>query len=130
MSQLRTAAETAIRRFWPLFQDRFRYRGCQGSVLAKLRTECEFRSSVVFARDRVVYVFPGKISNIFRACDDVVALIAAGAAGGMGAKGNGNGNGNEYGRLRGGRGSGDCRRGKEEGEVGTVDGYSLSKALW
>lgn len=41
-SQLRAAAEAEIRRFWPLFRSRFRYRGCQGSVLAKLRTGCEF----------------------------------------------------------------------------------------
>lgn len=55
--KLRTAAETEMCHFWPLFRDRFRYRGCQSTVLAKLRTECEFRSSIVFSQERVIYVF-------------------------------------------------------------------------
>ena len=127
ISQLRTAAETEICRFWPLFRGRFQYRGCQGSVLAKLRTECEFRSSFVFAQDRIIYVFPGKISNVFRACDDVVSLIAAEASIGARVKGKGNGEGNKDGR-RGSEGSGDCRRENMEEGVVVVDGYSIVKS--
>lgn len=127
VSQLRTAAETEICRFWPPFRDRFHYRGCQGSVLAKLRTECEFRSSVVFARDSIIYVFPGKISNVFRASDDVLSLIATEAARRVDVKGRGKGGGNKSER-RGGKSSGDCRREKEEGEVIMVDGYWFVKS--
>ena len=75
--QIRTAAEDEMTRFWPSFKGRFVYRGWQGTVQAKLRTHCEFRSSVVFEKDRVIYVFPGKISNVFNACDEVLELIAA-----------------------------------------------------
>lgn len=123
-SRLRAAAEAEICRFLPVFRDRFQYRGCQGAVLAKLRTECEFRSSVVFARDRVVYVFPGKISNIFHACDDVLALIAAGAAIGEGGQSEGKGDGARWGKEA----SGDCGRGEREREVVVMDGYSFVKS--
>lgn len=124
LCQLRTAAETEMCRFWPLFRDRFRYRGCQSSVLAKLRTECEFRSSIVFSQERVIYVFPGKISNIFRACDDVVSLIAAAIWTGVRSKDK-----EKEKELEDQEGadSGDHREAKEEGEVVIVDGYSIVK---
>ena len=49
--QIRTAAEDEMTRFWPSFKERFVYRGWQGTVLAKLRTHSEFRSSVVFEKE-------------------------------------------------------------------------------
>ncbi|KAL6722059.1 hypothetical protein ACLMJK_001164 [Lecanora helva] len=75
--RIRKLVEDEMCRFWPGFEHRFHYRGWQGSVLAKLQTRQEFRSSVVFEKDRVIYVFPGKISNIFSACEEVTTLIAA-----------------------------------------------------
>ena len=124
LSQLREAAQSEICRFWPLFRGRFQYRGCQGSVLAKLRTKCEFRSSVVFAQDRVIYVFPGKISNIFRACDDVKSLIAAGASSRENLKGKGREDRATNGR-HGSDGSDNYGSEKEEERVVVVDGYSV-----
>ena len=43
---------------------------------AKLKTESEFRSSVTFEQDGVIYVFPGKISNVFDTEDETKILLA------------------------------------------------------
>lgn len=72
---LRKAAEFEMCRFWPAFKSRFEYRGWHGTVLAKPRTHCEFRSSLVFAKDRLIHIMPGKVSNIFNAYDEVASLI-------------------------------------------------------
>jgi len=65
-----------MRRFWPGFFQRFHYKGWKGTVLAKLKTRSEFRSAFTFEKDGEIYVFPGKISNVFNAADEVLALIA------------------------------------------------------
>jgi hypothetical protein len=67
--------EAEINRFWPDFEKRFRYIGWKGEVLAKIKTEKEFRSAVTFEKDRLVHIIPGKVSNIFDASREVVAII-------------------------------------------------------
>ncbi|KAL4986497.1 hypothetical protein BDW68DRAFT_198002 [Aspergillus falconensis] len=74
-SQVRPKIEEQMERFWPDFTQRFHYKGWKGSVLPKMVTETEFRSSVVFEADGVVYIFPGKISNVVDAAEEVLALI-------------------------------------------------------
>ncbi|KAL8833192.1 MAG: hypothetical protein Q9176_008072 [Flavoplaca citrina] len=64
-------------RFWPAFGGRSKYVGWKGAVQAKLKTESEFHSSVIFEHDRVIYVFPGKISNAFDAEDETKVLLAS-----------------------------------------------------
>jgi hypothetical protein len=72
-----------MERFWPLFgihmpnstERRFKYVGWKGAVLAKLKTNREFRSAVTFARDGVAYIIPGKVSNIFDAARETLSLI-------------------------------------------------------
>ncbi|KAK4504635.1 hypothetical protein PRZ48_002596 [Zasmidium cellare] len=77
MSRLLEATQREMIRFWPKFENRFEYKGWHGTVLAKPRTHCEFRSSLVFAKDKIVHVVPGKISNVFNAYDEVVQLLSA-----------------------------------------------------
>ena len=75
--------ESEMERFWPLFGTRmpdsmcrrFQYVGWEGVVLAKIKTNLEFRSAVTFKREGVVYVIPGKVSNIFDAGRETLLLI-------------------------------------------------------
>ncbi|KAL4734281.1 hypothetical protein BDV11DRAFT_209542 [Aspergillus similis] len=73
--QIRPKIEEQMERFWPGFTRRFHYKGWKGSVLPKIVTDTEFRSSVVFEADGVVYIFPGKISNVIDAAEEVTSLI-------------------------------------------------------
>ncbi|KAL4962727.1 FAD-dependent oxidoreductase [Aspergillus stella-maris] len=73
--QIRPMIEEQMERFWPKFTERFEYKGWKGSVLPKLVTDTEFRSSVVFEAEGVIYIFPGKISNVVDVADEVFALI-------------------------------------------------------
>lgn len=75
-SSVKPATENQMLRFWPQFLQRFRYTGWKGAVLAKLKTRSEFRSAVTFEQDGIIYIFPGKISNVFDAADEVLALIS------------------------------------------------------
>lgn len=63
--------------FWPGFSDRFEYQGWTGEVLAKLKTQKEFRSgfAIQCKASGVISVFPGKITNIFDAERDTLALM-------------------------------------------------------
>lgn len=74
-AHVRTPTEKEMTRFWPDFANRFKYVGCRGVVQAKLKTRSEFRSAVTFERDGIVYVFPGKISNVFDAYEETRALL-------------------------------------------------------
>ena len=74
-SKIRPSVEKEISRFWPGYLDRFVYKGWKGSVLAKLKTQSEFRSSLTFENDGVVHVFPGKVSNVFNASDELRLLV-------------------------------------------------------
>lgn len=74
-SIIKPRVEAEITRFWPHYLDRFIYKGWKGSILAKLKTCSEFRGSLTFERDGVVHVFPGKVSNVFNAKDEVMRLI-------------------------------------------------------
>ena len=75
-STVKALTEAQMCRFWPGFLQRFHYAGWKGSVLAKLKTRSEFRSAITFEQEGVIYVFPGKVSNMFNAADEVLALIA------------------------------------------------------
>lgn len=74
-TQIKPKCEESINSFWPNFAERFEYCGWKGGVLAKVRTNTEFRSAVTFEDDRIVYVIPGKVSNIFNAADEAISLI-------------------------------------------------------
>ena len=76
-SQVRIPTETEMTRFWPEFTHRFQYVGWRGVVQAKLKTRSEFRSAIAFEHDGIIYVFPGKISNVFDAYDETRALLTS-----------------------------------------------------
>ncbi len=65
--EIKKNCEREINRFWPKFTQKFDYFKYEGSVLAKMRTDKEFRSAVAFAHKTtgIIYNFPGKINNIF-----------------------------------------------------------------
>lgn len=69
--------ESEIIKFWPEFKKRFKYLTWVGAVLAKIKTDREFRSAVTFKDllSGVVYVIPGKVSNIFDSEKEVINLI-------------------------------------------------------
>ncbi|KAL8724179.1 MAG: hypothetical protein Q9166_008095 [cf. Caloplaca sp. 2 TL-2023] len=75
-STVKTLTENEMTRFWPGFRDRFEYIGWKGVSQAKLKTHSEFRSSLTFEHAGVIYVFPGKISNVFDAEDETNILLA------------------------------------------------------
>ncbi|MCJ1249555.1 hypothetical protein MMC30_006781 [Trapelia coarctata] len=74
-STIKPHVEAEITRFWPQYTNRFIYKGWKGSVLPKLKTRSEFRSSLTFEKDGVIHVFPGKVSNVFNAKDEAMRLI-------------------------------------------------------
>ena len=74
-SRVRTPTETEMTRFWPEFTHRFQYVGWKGAVQAKLKTRSEFRSALAFEHDGIIYVFPGKVSNVVDAYDETQALL-------------------------------------------------------
>ncbi len=72
---IRPSVSSEMNRFWPEFQSRFRYLGWKGSVLAKIKTDKEFRSAVTFMSGRLIQIIPGKVSNVFDAANEVFQLI-------------------------------------------------------
>lgn len=75
--RIKPNCEAEIDRFWPTFTSRFRYLKWVGNVLVKIKTSKEFRSAITFQSEktRMIYVIPGKISNVFDAQDEIQALI-------------------------------------------------------
>jgi hypothetical protein len=74
--KVKPLCEKEINRFWPQFGSRFRYVSWKGEVLCKLKTQREFRGCVTYAGPYgVIHVIPGKISNIFDAEEETMALI-------------------------------------------------------
>jgi hypothetical protein len=76
---VRKPSEEHMEEFWPGFTDRFRYVGWKGGVLAKIKTNREFRGTVVFQDPdtSAICIFPGKITNIFSAEREVSTLMAS-----------------------------------------------------
>lgn len=86
--KVRQNCESSLHSFWPRFtvqntdseaenkEGRFIYKGWKSAIIAKLRTNREFRSAITFEKDRIIYVISGKVSNIFDVAKEVKALIA------------------------------------------------------
>jgi hypothetical protein len=76
IEKIRPLCEHEMLRFWPEFEGRFEYKGWKGAVIPKIMCEKEFRSAVTF-QDPIgtIHVIPGKVSNIFDASKEVVALL-------------------------------------------------------
>lgn len=75
--------EAEMEKFWPQFgalipgttERQFKCVGSKSTILAKMQTEREYRGAVTFGIDGTVYVFPGKVSNIFGAERETISLI-------------------------------------------------------
>lgn len=76
-ANVRAPSEAHMNSFWPDFEKRFRYKGYKAVVLAKIKTNQEFRGAVVFqdSESDIINVFPGKITNIFDAEQECEALV-------------------------------------------------------
>lgn len=72
---IKPRCEEQINRFWPAFEKKFEYIGWKGTVLAKIKTDKEFRSAVTFECNRVIHVIPGKVTNIFDAANETLSLL-------------------------------------------------------
>ena len=77
LEQIKAPSQAHMLTFWPNFAERFEYEGWTGEILAKLKTRKEFRSgfAIQCEQNNVISVFPGKITNIFDAERDALALI-------------------------------------------------------
>ncbi len=73
--KVKPKCEHEINRFFPVFKERFKYCGWQGAILPKIKSNREFRSAVTFERDRIIYIIPGKVSNIFDVSKEIKKLI-------------------------------------------------------
>jgi hypothetical protein len=73
--EIKSNCEQQIMRFMPDFKNRFNYLGWKGEVLAKIKTNKEFRSAVTYETHRVIHIIPGKVSNIFDASSEVISLV-------------------------------------------------------
>ncbi|MES2142511.1 MAG: hypothetical protein V4471_06510 [Pseudomonadota bacterium] len=75
--QVKPNCEKEMERFWPGFKQKFIYIGWIGALLAKVKTDKEFRSAVIFQNkeNKMIYVVPGKVSNIFDAGEEVLSLV-------------------------------------------------------
>lgn len=75
--KVKPPCEAHITHFWPEFGKRFKYVTWVSAVLAKMKTEKEFRSAVTLQHkpSGIIHVIPGKISNIFDAEREALALI-------------------------------------------------------
>lgn len=72
---VKPGCEKEMRRFWPEFGRRFKYLGWQGRVVAKIKSETEYRSAVTFEKDGIIHIIPGKVSNVFDAQRETNQLI-------------------------------------------------------
>lgn len=74
---IRPNCEEEMRKFYPNFENEFEYVHWAGSILAKMKTEKEFRGAFAFKEKDapIAYVFPGKIGCIFSVADEIIQLI-------------------------------------------------------
>lgn len=74
---VRPNCESEMARFWPRFPSRYRYVKWIGSVLAKIKTDKEFRSAVTFQEQTsgIIHIIPGKISHVFDTEHEALSLI-------------------------------------------------------
>ncbi|KAF9883354.1 hypothetical protein FE257_003570 [Aspergillus nanangensis] len=74
-TKIKPLIDHELEKVWPRYHERFVYRGWKGAVIAKLRTRSEFRSSLTFEKDDVIYIFPGKINNVVTAARETRVLV-------------------------------------------------------
>jgi len=77
IDKVKPLCETDMKRFWPKFSERFTYKGWLGNIVAKIKSNREFRSAVTFAHAGIIHIIPGKVTNVDDAAREVLALLNA-----------------------------------------------------
>lgn len=67
--------EKDILKYYPKFKKRFKYIGYNTAIATKIKSQSEFRSTIVFSENNIIHVFSGKINNIFDAAEKVLNII-------------------------------------------------------
>jgi len=75
VAKLRPLFEKDIKKFYPGFADRFDFVGADTGIGAKFRTQSDFRTAVTFQKNGMIYVFSGKVNNVFDAADEIARLL-------------------------------------------------------
>lgn len=75
LDKIQPPCEKEMSRFWPAFSKRFKFDGWRGAVIAKPVTRTEHRTAITFKIDNIIYILPGKVSNIFETEEEVNALL-------------------------------------------------------
>lgn len=73
--KVKPRCESEMRRFWPKFSKRFKYIGWKGNILPKVRANGEFRSALTFADENMIYLVPGKVTNVGDTARETIALL-------------------------------------------------------
>lgn len=69
--------EREMYKYFPEFKNLFEYLKYIGVVIPKMITQSEFRSGIVFKdlENGIIYIFPGKISDIFFIASEILSLV-------------------------------------------------------
>lgn len=72
------ACTTHLSSFYPQFSERFKPIDWKLNVLAKLKTDKEFRSTIVFqdAETSIIHIIPGKVGGVASAAKEIQALLS------------------------------------------------------
>lgn len=73
--KVKPRCEKEMARFFPKFSERFKYKGWKGNVLPKVRANTEFRSALTFADEDMIYIIPGKITNVGDTARETLAIL-------------------------------------------------------
>jgi len=76
-NEIKLRCEEEMNRYWPEFRDRFEYQHrWESTVVAKIQTEKEYRSAATVQDERgIIYIVPGKITEIKKIAKEVLRLI-------------------------------------------------------
>jgi hypothetical protein len=67
--------EKDILKYYPKFKKRFEYIGYNTAIATKIKSQSEFRSTIVFSDNNMIHVFSGKVNNIFNAAEKVLDIV-------------------------------------------------------
>jgi len=76
-NEIKPRCEREMIRFWPAFEERFKYQAWVGTVLAKINTKTAFSTAVTFQDNDtgVINIISGKVANIFSSARETLSLI-------------------------------------------------------
>lgn len=78
MREVRPRMEDHMQQLMPKFRERFQYAGFHVDTVTKLRSQSEFRASIVWQNGRVIHELSGKVHECIEAATRVVSIISEG----------------------------------------------------